>query len=268
MPSSRTHVRSSSRVNSSTQSRHKKPNEQRRWENHDAPRFQASLLDDDDEAGGGTRKEKFTDDLLPTLEQRRWLLRRGFDPTNVKGRCGRREVTAMHKAAREGDLRTAEWLMSCGVSSQAKDVDGNSPSHYACREGQVEMQRFLEGTAGGATASFEANKLGVVPVSMLVDSQERKRHAEARAEAREEQKHRIHKPERTGRRRGGHRGGGSSSSSDGRGTINVRPDEVLQGADRAFCAILLLDPTQQKVAAREFCDSIRRDRQRRGPSAT
>ena len=81
----------------------------------------------------------------------------------------------MHKAAREGDLRTAEWLLSCGVSSQAKDVDGNSPSHYACREGQVEMQRFLEGTAGGATASFEANKLGVVPVSMLVDSQERKR---------------------------------------------------------------------------------------------
>ena len=230
----------------------------RTWENHDVPRWRHKANRNFENITGSSKRAQ-----LPTLEQKKWLRRRGFDPLSVNSRRGRRQETAMHQAAREGDIRTAEWLLACGAAISVKDMDGNTPSHFAAREAHQPMLEWLERN-GGATCTFDSNDLGVLPITMMVGSQERKRIAAEREADREKRKHQIHpvpSPKSSSSRSGEaphfRRSQSQHVPLSKESWQMQRPDEVLSGIDRRFVAIMLIDPTKQKVAAKEFCETLR-----------
>ena len=114
------------------------------WEDHDVPRFlvsesempQSSSSDpmqqqqqQQQQQQRGRRRQQQQQQqqaaaaaTAPNAEQRRWLLRRGFDGKDVNATIGHRLATPMHQAAREGDLSAAKWLVACGAVLAVKDV--------------------------------------------------------------------------------------------------------------------------------------------------
>lgn len=51
--------------------------------------------------------------------------------------------TALHRAVYFGQKGTVELLISKNADPNAKDLDGNTPLHIACKEGQKDVARYL-----------------------------------------------------------------------------------------------------------------------------
>jgi truncated hemoglobin YjbI len=62
---------------------------------------------------------------------------------NVNARERLKHCTALHMAARRGNIPVAEALLDCGANAEARDKLGDTPLHRAVKCGKTEMVAFL-----------------------------------------------------------------------------------------------------------------------------
>jgi truncated hemoglobin YjbI len=62
---------------------------------------------------------------------------------NVNARERLKHCTALHMAARRGNVLVAEALLDCGADAEARDKLGDTPLHRAVKCGKTEMVAFL-----------------------------------------------------------------------------------------------------------------------------
>jgi ankyrin repeat protein len=71
-----------------------------------------------------------------------------------------KHCTALHMAARRGNVPVAEALLNCGADKEARDKLGETPLHRAVRCGKSEMVAFL--LSRGANVNAQG-KRGLTP---------------------------------------------------------------------------------------------------------
>ncbi|HEX6481809.1 MAG TPA: ankyrin repeat domain-containing protein [Ktedonobacteraceae bacterium] len=69
------------------------------------------------------------------------VLARGGANVNTQERL--KHCTALHMAARRGNVPVAEALLDCGADGEARDKPGDTPLHRAVKCGKTEMVTFL-----------------------------------------------------------------------------------------------------------------------------
>jgi hemoglobin len=79
---------------------------------------------------------------------------------NVNARERLKHCTALHMAARRGNVPVAEALLDCGADGEARDKLGDTPLHRAVKCGKIEMVAFL--LSRGANVYAEG-KRGLTP---------------------------------------------------------------------------------------------------------
>jgi ankyrin repeat protein len=62
---------------------------------------------------------------------------------NVNAQEKLKHCTALHMAARRGNVPVAEALLECGADAEARDKLGDTPLHRAIKCGKTEMVAFL-----------------------------------------------------------------------------------------------------------------------------
>ncbi|XP_057290867.1 serine/threonine-protein phosphatase 6 regulatory ankyrin repeat subunit B-like [Hydractinia symbiolongicarpus] len=65
-------------------------------------------------------------------------------------------MAKLHEAVLEGDLKTIKYLMSTVCEIDEKDVNGNTPIHYACYKGYRQIVKYL--IQHGACLNFQNNQ--------------------------------------------------------------------------------------------------------------
>ncbi len=79
----------------------------------------------------------------------------------VNARECQRHCTALHMAARRGNVAIAEALLDCGADCEARDNGGDTPLHRAVKCGKAEMAAFLISRGADVHAK---DKSGQTPV--------------------------------------------------------------------------------------------------------
>jgi ankyrin repeat protein/globin len=79
---------------------------------------------------------------------------------NVNAQERLKHCTALHMAARRGNVPVAEALLDCGADAEARDKLGDTPLHRAVKCGKTEMVAFL--LSRGANVHAEG-KRGLTP---------------------------------------------------------------------------------------------------------
>ncbi len=62
---------------------------------------------------------------------------------NINVRDKAKQCTALHMAARRGNVSVAQSLLACGADTEARDISGDTPLHRAVKCGHVEIAAFL-----------------------------------------------------------------------------------------------------------------------------
>jgi len=75
---------------------------------------------------------------------------------NVNAHTGVKRCTALHMAARRGNVAVAKALLECGANIEARDSMGDSPLRRAVNGGKTEMAAFL--LAQGADVNSKGSK--------------------------------------------------------------------------------------------------------------
>jgi hypothetical protein len=77
---------------------------------------------------------------------------------NINGRERLKQCTALHMAARRGNVLVAEALLECGAEIEARDKLGETALHRAVKCGKEEMVVFLLSRGADAQAMGKAGK--------------------------------------------------------------------------------------------------------------
>jgi ankyrin repeat protein len=80
---------------------------------------------------------------------------------NVNASDGVKRCTALHMAARRGNLKIAEALLDCGADVDARDSLGDTPLRRSVNCGQIELAALF--LAKGADVHSPGNK-GLTPL--------------------------------------------------------------------------------------------------------
>ncbi|CAD7929858.1 unnamed protein product [Amoebophrya sp. A25] len=122
-----------------------------------------------------------------------------------------RGKTALHIAAEEGKLATVRFLVECNATLNSQDCEGNTPLHLAAAKHYHEVVKYLIGTAGVTTDILNYEGALWYDLIDVVDSQDidGMRHMM------------IHSATMVPGVRGNSSSASYSSSTTGRGTVNV-----------------------------------------------
>ena len=90
---------------------------------------------------------------------------RGWPPPALSAKGG---MTALHHAARQGNVRTASALLDAGAEINRKSADGNTPLLVAIINGQFDVAMLL--IEQGADVNQPAEGLGVTPLWAAINT--------------------------------------------------------------------------------------------------